>query len=84
MKKAEVCINCIFAKLQLTDDKTDIDLDKSLVCIKNGYKLPLKKSYNIDFNGINQVALGMEVDLDNSCSNFIFSKHRKRDIQDGC
>ena len=82
MKKR--CELCVFAKIQITDNGLDIDLDKPLVCIKNGSDLPLKKSFLVDVGGINRTALGIEVEDGGLCEHFKVSKQMQKDIKDGC
>lgn len=84
MKKIKkICLNCKFAKLQLTDDGTDLDFDKSLVCIKYD-ALSLNKMYYIDLDGENQKVLGIEIEDEHSCKSFTINKAREKDILDGC
>ena len=82
-KKLKRCLNCKFATIQIIDDGTDLDFDKSLVCINDNTK-EKTNTFIVDINDTNKEVLGFEVDMNYSCSYFKSNKQRIDDIRNGC
>lgn len=72
MKKQ--CSYCVFTRVQLTDDKSDVDFEKSWICIKDAYKITTNIKDNmfwIDEKGENMEVLGYEKSPEDTCEHFI-------------
>lgn len=68
------CSYCVFARVQLSDDRSDIDYEKPWICIKNAYKITKNIKDNmfwIDEKGEDMEVLGYEKKPEDTCEHFI-------------
>lgn len=80
MKK--ICLNCASCKIQITDDGSDLDFSKPLVCTNN--KFYLIDDFLVDIRGQNRDIKGKIVDDEDTCKNFKWNRARKNDLKAGC
>ena len=82
-KIRKICLNCKYARIQITECGTDLDFNKPLVCINTKEK-DITQSFMVDEDNENVLVQGFEVEDYHSCNNFTINKARKKDIECGC